>query len=78
MVPGTGPVTEALVAHGIEPARLVLVEFNPVFCRILRSRYPDATVVQGDAYSLKRLLGDICCDSRPRRSSPACRWSPNL
>jgi phosphatidylethanolamine/phosphatidyl-N-methylethanolamine N-methyltransferase len=54
--PGTGPVTEALVAHGVAPARLVLVEFNPVFCRILRSRYPDATVVQGDAYSLKRLL----------------------
>src|SRR5262245_30120206 len=54
--PGTGPVTEALVSHGVEPARLVLVEFNPVFCRILRSRYPEATVVQGDAYSLKRLL----------------------
>lgn len=54
--PGTGPVTEALVAHGVDPARLVLVEFNPAFCRILRSRYPEATVVQGDAYSLKRLL----------------------
>ncbi|MES1155749.1 MAG: methyltransferase, partial [Pseudorhodoplanes sp.] len=34
----------------------VLVEFNPVFCRLLRSRYPEATVVQGDAYNLKRLL----------------------
>ena len=57
--PGTGPVTEALVAHGVDPARLVLVEFNPVFCRILRSRYPTATVVQGDAYSLKRLLENL-------------------
>lgn len=54
--PGTGPVTEALVERGVDPARLVLVEFNPVFCRLLRSRYPEATVVQGDAYSLKRLL----------------------
>jgi phosphatidylethanolamine/phosphatidyl-N-methylethanolamine N-methyltransferase len=54
--PGTGPVTEALVAHGIDPARLVLVEFNPTFCRLLRSRYPAATVVQGDAYRLRRLL----------------------
>jgi phosphatidylethanolamine/phosphatidyl-N-methylethanolamine N-methyltransferase len=54
--PGTGPVTEALVARGVDPSRLVLVEFNPVFCRLLRSRYPQATVVQGDAYSLKRLL----------------------
>ena len=31
--PGTGPVTEALVERGIEPKRLVLVEFNPGFCR---------------------------------------------
>jgi len=57
--PGTGAVTEALVEQGIDPARLVLVEFNPVFCRLLRSRYPAATVVQGDAYGLRRLLGDF-------------------
>ena len=54
--PGTGPVTEALVQAGVAPSRLVLVEFNPSFCRILRARYPDATLVQGDAYSLRRLL----------------------
>src|SRR5579875_4182805 len=54
--PGTGPVTEALVQRGIDPSRLVLVEFNPDFCRLLRSRYPAATVVQGDAYRLRRLL----------------------
>ena len=54
--PGTGPVTQALVKQGIDPARLVLVEFNPDFCRLLRARYPAATVVQGDAYRLRRLL----------------------
>jgi len=54
--PGTGPVTEALVRHGVDPARLILVEFNPDFCRLLRARYPAATVVQGDAYRLRRLL----------------------
>jgi phosphatidylethanolamine/phosphatidyl-N-methylethanolamine N-methyltransferase len=54
--PGTGPITEALVAQGIDPSRLVLVEFDPTFCRLLRERYPSATVVQGDAYSLKGLL----------------------
>jgi phosphatidylethanolamine/phosphatidyl-N-methylethanolamine N-methyltransferase len=54
--PGTGPVTEALVQAGVDPARLVLVEFNPTFCRLLRKRYPDATLVQGDAYSMRRLL----------------------
>jgi phosphatidylethanolamine/phosphatidyl-N-methylethanolamine N-methyltransferase len=54
--PGTGPVTEALVQRGVDPARLILVEYNPDFCRLLRTRYPAATVVQGDAYRLRRLL----------------------
>jgi phosphatidylethanolamine/phosphatidyl-N-methylethanolamine N-methyltransferase len=57
--PGTGPVTEALLAQGIDPSRLVLVEFDPIFCRLLRARYPAATVVQGDAYGLKRLLTGV-------------------
>jgi phosphatidylethanolamine/phosphatidyl-N-methylethanolamine N-methyltransferase len=57
--PGTGPVTEALVARGIDPARLVLVEFDPTFCRLLRKRYPQATVLQGDAYRLRMLLSAI-------------------
>jgi phosphatidylethanolamine/phosphatidyl-N-methylethanolamine N-methyltransferase len=54
--PGTGPVTEALVRRGVNPGRLILVEFNPDFCRLLRTRYPAATVVQGDAYRLRKLL----------------------
>lgn len=57
--PGTGAVTAALVAQGVDPARLVLVEFNPTFCRLLRTRYPEATVVQGDAYGIKRLLANL-------------------
>src|SRR5262245_60502694 len=57
--PGTGPVTEALLEQGIVPSRLVLVEFDPTFCRLLRTRYPAATVVQGDAYNLKRLLAGL-------------------
>jgi phosphatidylethanolamine/phosphatidyl-N-methylethanolamine N-methyltransferase len=56
---GTGPITEALLARGIDPLRLVLVEFDTTFCRLLRARYPAATVVQGDAYGLKRLLGGL-------------------
>jgi phosphatidylethanolamine/phosphatidyl-N-methylethanolamine N-methyltransferase len=56
--PGTGPVTEALVQRGVDVKRLVLVEFDPEFCRLLRTRYPAATVVQGDAYRLRRLLAD--------------------
>jgi phosphatidylethanolamine/phosphatidyl-N-methylethanolamine N-methyltransferase len=54
--PGTGPVTEALVAHGVDEARLVLVEFNPEFCALLRQRFPRALVVEGDAYALDTTL----------------------
>jgi phosphatidylethanolamine/phosphatidyl-N-methylethanolamine N-methyltransferase len=57
--PGTGPITEALVEHGVDPARLVLVEFNPAFCELLRRRFPAATVIQGDAYSLRHSLAEI-------------------
>jgi phosphatidylethanolamine/phosphatidyl-N-methylethanolamine N-methyltransferase len=57
--PGTGAVTAALVERGIKPSRMVLVEFNPTFCRLLRTRYPEATVVQGDAYRLRRLMESL-------------------
>ena len=57
--PGTGPVTEALVAHGVDAARLVLVEFNPTFCQLLRARFPAATVIQADAYGLRRALPSL-------------------
>jgi phosphatidylethanolamine/phosphatidyl-N-methylethanolamine N-methyltransferase len=57
--PGTGAVTAALVEQGIEPSRMVLVEFNPSFCRLLQHRYPETTVVQGDAYGLKRTIGSL-------------------
>jgi phosphatidylethanolamine/phosphatidyl-N-methylethanolamine N-methyltransferase len=57
--PGTGPVTEALVEQGVDPARLVLLEYNPEFCRLLRNRFPQATVIRGDAYALNRVLGQM-------------------
>lgn len=57
--PGTGAITTALVAHGVDQRRLVLVEFNPTFCALLRERYPQATVVQGDAYTLRDTLWEV-------------------
>jgi phosphatidylethanolamine/phosphatidyl-N-methylethanolamine N-methyltransferase len=57
--PGTGAITDALLAHGIAEKRLVLVEFDPGFCALLRERYPQANVVQGDAYSLDQTLADL-------------------
>ncbi len=54
--PGTGAITNALVEHGVDEGRLLLVEYNPGFCALLRDRYPKATVVQGDAYGLRNTL----------------------
>jgi phosphatidylethanolamine/phosphatidyl-N-methylethanolamine N-methyltransferase len=55
--PGTGAITNALIEHGVDQKRLVLVEYNPGFCALLRDRYPQARVVQGDAYALRASLG---------------------
>ena len=57
--PGTGAITNALIEHGVDQKRLVLVEYNPGFCALLRDRYPQATVVQGDAYALRDSLWDV-------------------
>ena len=56
---GTGAVTQALVDRGVDPARLVLVESDATFCRMLQARYPSARVVHGDAYGLRRILGTL-------------------
>jgi phosphatidylethanolamine/phosphatidyl-N-methylethanolamine N-methyltransferase len=54
--PGTGAITNALIEHGVDQKRLVLVEYNPGFCALLRDRYPHAKIVQGDAYRLRDSL----------------------
>jgi len=50
--PGTGVVTDALLARGIPPERLILIEFSPQFSKLLGERYPHLRLVQGDAYAL--------------------------
>jgi phosphatidylethanolamine/phosphatidyl-N-methylethanolamine N-methyltransferase len=54
--PGTGPVTDALIRRGVAQDRLVLVEFNPDFCKLLKRRFPKATIIQGDAYDIRETL----------------------
>lgn len=62
--PGTGPVTDALIRRGIAPERLILVEYEAAFCRLLARRYPGCRIIQGDAYSLD-------CTLRPFLKAPA-------
>jgi phosphatidylethanolamine/phosphatidyl-N-methylethanolamine N-methyltransferase len=63
--PGTGAITSALIERGVDQSRLVLVEYNPGFCALLRDRYPHAKVVQGDAYALRDSLRKVL-------NGPAC------
>src|SRR5262252_3352119 len=46
---GTGEVTKALLAGGIAPDRLALVERDPEFAKFLRSHFPGPKIVEGDA-----------------------------
>jgi phosphatidylethanolamine/phosphatidyl-N-methylethanolamine N-methyltransferase len=57
--PGTGPITEALIQRGVDPARLTLVEYDRAFCRLLARRFPGVRVVQGDAYALSKTLKGV-------------------
>ena len=56
--PGTGVTTRAMLARGIDPARIVSVEYDRDFCERLRTDYPAVNFIQGDAFDLQTTLGD--------------------
>jgi phosphatidylethanolamine/phosphatidyl-N-methylethanolamine N-methyltransferase len=57
--PGTGPVTRSLIEAGVAHERLVLIEYDPGFCRLLGQRFARAQVIHGDAYDLPRTLAEL-------------------
>ena len=52
---GTGAVTRALRAC-VAPERLLVLERLPAFCRVLRNRFPELTVILCDATRLAEYL----------------------
>ena len=52
---GTGVFTRALLGHGIEPNDLLVLELNEALYEHLRTRFPTAHVVCGDARELKSI-----------------------
>jgi phosphatidylethanolamine/phosphatidyl-N-methylethanolamine N-methyltransferase len=54
--PGTGVFTQALIERGVAPERLLLIEFNSAFCKLLADRHPGVRIVQGDAYDFAGLV----------------------
>lgn len=57
--PGTGTVTQAMLDRGIDPARLVLIEYSPDFCTLLRQRFPGVKIVNGNAYDLPAVMEEL-------------------
>ncbi len=53
---GTGPITQALLSRGVDPLRMLLVEYDGAFCKLLRKRFPGVQIVQADAYDLRQSL----------------------
>ena len=62
---GTGALTQGLIERGIAPERLVVIERDFGFYKILRERFPAANVVLGDAADLTRLVRAAGFASRP-------------
>lgn len=58
--PGTGSFTKAILARGVAPEQLTLLEMNPRFCEILRQRFPGVRVVNAPAQEIEQLgLSDL-------------------
>ncbi len=65
---GTGAITRGLIAAGIRPERLVVVEIEAALADHLRASLPGVTVLQGDARApdllptrLRGRIGDVIC-----------------
>ncbi|MDM8545733.1 class I SAM-dependent methyltransferase [Candidatus Venteria ishoeyi] len=73
---GTGNITAALLDYGLPPEKLIVVELLPALASHLRRRFPQLTVIEGDATHLKTLLGpehqpvSAVVSSLPLRSLP--------
>jgi phosphatidylethanolamine/phosphatidyl-N-methylethanolamine N-methyltransferase len=55
--PGTGAITAAILARGVEPGRLIAVEYDEGLAGALKARFPAVKVIQGDAFDLAGTLG---------------------
>jgi phosphatidylethanolamine/phosphatidyl-N-methylethanolamine N-methyltransferase len=53
--PGTGAITKALIRRGLGAERVLAVEADPTFARMLRHRFPGLEVIEGDATDARRV-----------------------
>ncbi len=55
---GTGVVTKSLLEAGCPPERLIVVEREPALAQILRHRFSQAKIVEGDACAAAAILAE--------------------
>jgi phospholipid N-methyltransferase len=77
---GTGPVTDALLRHGVEPGKLMVIEKSEALARSLKRRFPGVSVLCCGAENLNSHIRpgakvNVIVSSLPFRSLPAeiCR-----
>lgn len=54
--PGSGVMTREILARGLPPQNLTVIERDPEFARIITKRFPNVNVINGDAFKLHALL----------------------
>jgi phosphatidylethanolamine/phosphatidyl-N-methylethanolamine N-methyltransferase len=60
--PGTGVVTEALIERGVAEDRLIAIEYDADFTKLVARRFPRARVLRGDAFQFARMLDGSVSD----------------
>lgn len=73
--PGTGVITQALLASGCPAQQVIAVEYSPAFAEKLHTRFPNIKIIQGNAAELDRLINPeeqiaYVISSLPLRSLP--------
>jgi phosphatidylethanolamine/phosphatidyl-N-methylethanolamine N-methyltransferase len=54
--PGSGVMTHELLARGLPPGQLTLIERDPEFAKVVAQRFPGVNVINGDAFKLNEIL----------------------
>lgn len=75
--PGTGAVTEALVARGLGP-RLIAIEQDGPFAAAVAARFPGIQVHQGDGVLFERYLPPQAAVAAIVSGLPLLHFSPSL
>jgi phosphatidylethanolamine/phosphatidyl-N-methylethanolamine N-methyltransferase len=56
---GTGSLTRGLLAHGIDPKRLIIIEKNPIMTKELKDKFPTCQIEEADAQDLTFLANGL-------------------